>query len=1476
MKYKRLIASILSALMIVPTAVTPVVSAQGENIPVVMAEEVQIPELIANGTGYVEDFEDGTAQENATNQKNGYSYDGLPDGTDNHRNYANIWVGNLGSGSNSFRFASETWFKTMWLNLDLKENGIAKYVAAGYEEADAQEKVEKYLSEDMQLSLRFKSVLGGNDANSTHEEYIRIKGDRANRVSELKVKYANGVAKLYIVSMNSDMSKDEEYLIGEIDVSEANSEWHNVVIVINHESNVYTMNIDGMPITSTPWGRYIPMGTASDEDKTVDSVGSLELGHSWSGWWQSLIIDDLKIEPAVISDEPIEDGITEGIYQISGFENGAVLDDENGGLTLSEITQGAENQKWYIDDVSDKTFRIINSQSGMAVSVSEDDDRSLIQEKVDETSKRQLWEKIPYSLDTGEIHIMNHEIPRLIQVDGGQVNNGATAALWDYESSIHTRWTLKDAGNGFVYLQNGVGTYLQVDQNNSTEAGAKINLWEFLAGNDKLWKISSEGEDLYSISNPTTGEKLVSDDGNIAIASAESANGVWTAESKSIFGKGSYYVFKNTADETELSVSDENKWIVTAKNIAQSLPAVQNVKISGNMKYGEELSVSYDYSSSDNTAEGDSSYNVYVLNSEFDKAENPIESGSAKGGFKFALTEEYTKDKVLAVEIIPQTVNGDEGASVFKYIKPQNGETSAMNVTLTGEKTFSSADLTAIRKGNGAYTSEGKNDSDYIVQISTKDGMANSLGIVPTAWWKTGKLLLDLDKDGVGSVEGNGYLEMDVMFDAPHYFDADCRMIVALNNGTTDFASVRLIGRRMDIVAMNSDGTYRKLYTKTIGADKCFRKWMNFKFYTDGVDKFALAIDDEFVRNDDGGIWLKAAKYACDGPYTVESAAADKIAAVKMGFEWAGMDSALRVANLKVGTYTMPQVNSWSIISAEPQNGELKFGKTNKIDVKVKENETAQGELLLGLYKDDRLISAKKITDIGFDARGVFETTTEFFVPEAEGDYEIRVFAWDEKQRPLCGKYANKQYVEAAFNVANVFSDNMMLQADKPITVWGSAFEEREVEATLTNTETGKTHTAKTVSDGTFSIELPAQEAGGNYTLTVTSGTEEKTYSNIIFGDVYLLAGQSNMEYRICDFTDASTNIKTDTRVDNPNIRLVNMVQIATNGASQPQEKLPEVTGTMWKPMNSENAWTTSAIGYYFAQQLNADTGRPIGLLAFAVGGTGSDTWVENGTLYNNRVYPVRNLELSGILYYQGCADVGKTAEAYSDIMAGIVDDYRKLFNDDDLPFYYAQLARFTNTNHEEIRAGQTWAFDKVANKHNVGYVSTLDEVGNKGFGDSKRGNARNDIHPNGKEEIAGRFALWAKRDIYGEKLDVMGPMYKSMSIVDNTVELEFECTGSLQIMDKDKYGDYKTEELISAGKLNPEKLGCFEIAGSDGRYYEAEAEIFDGNKVRVTSSNVAEPVKVRYAWGAYPEIPNLTDDTGLPSYTFATDCTNR
>lgn len=247
-----------------------------------------------DGISYIENFEGNADNKLAeiSDRTNGWSYDGNSDDNGNHIDKLNLWVGDNGSESdNSLRFASTDWYKTMWLNLDLKENGISKYVDAGYDADIAEEKVTDYLNNSMSLSFKVKFENQGIDSNSTHEQYIRVKGDRYNVITELRLK--DDI--LYLSAMNEDMSQDVLYQIDRVDISSQNNQWHTVTLNINKEDNTYSLIFDGNTFGGTPWGENIPAGIASDEDRSIGSVASMEFGHFWSGWWQCMYLDDITI-----------------------------------------------------------------------------------------------------------------------------------------------------------------------------------------------------------------------------------------------------------------------------------------------------------------------------------------------------------------------------------------------------------------------------------------------------------------------------------------------------------------------------------------------------------------------------------------------------------------------------------------------------------------------------------------------------------------------------------------------------------------------------------------------------------------------------------------------------------------------------------------------------------------------------------------------------------------------------------------------------------------------------------------------------------------------------------------------------------------------------------------------------------------------------------------------------------------------------
>lgn len=463
---------------------------------------------------------------------------------------------------------------------------------------------------------------------------------------------------------------------------------------------------------------------------------------------------------------------------------------------------------------------------------------------------------------------------------------------------------------------------------------------------------------------------------------------------------------------------------------------------------------------------------------------------------------------------------------------------------------------------------------------------------------------------------------------------------------------------------------------------------------------------------------------------------------------------------------------------------------------------------------------------------------------------------------------------------AAVFGNDMILQADKPALIYGKAQRGASVTVRLeSDMGGGVERTASVDADGKWQINIGSFSAGGSYTMTIKDGQDIIKYKNITFGDIWLCTGQSNMDYYMMGGGDTAAELDNPQNIENKDIRILNYWDKGINGAAKPVDNPPS-DGVCWHTASADTVSYCSAVGYYFARGLQEKTGKPVGIINVAVGDTEINRWLPqglkcgsfvstSGSLYNNRIYPLSKINIAGVILYQGEADQYRThlsAEKYSDAMAGLVDNYRKVWGTE-LPFYWAQLARY-KVDESDIREGQRMALSKVSVKKNTGMIVLNDIVGNYEGGS---GSCRDDIHPHDKKTVADRFLRYALRDCHGEEIDVSGPKFKEAKRNGYKLIVSFECEGGLTVLPQERYADKQTDERIERKKINTAVPMEFEIAGSDKKFKAANA-VIDGDSVILTSSEVSAPIYVRYAWGAYPEMPNLTDASGLPTETFTTE----
>jgi sialate O-acetylesterase len=456
----------------------------------------------------------------------------------------------------------------------------------------------------------------------------------------------------------------------------------------------------------------------------------------------------------------------------------------------------------------------------------------------------------------------------------------------------------------------------------------------------------------------------------------------------------------------------------------------------------------------------------------------------------------------------------------------------------------------------------------------------------------------------------------------------------------------------------------------------------------------------------------------------------------------------------------------------------------------------------------------------------------------------------------------------AQLSLPKILGNNMVLQRNQQVPVWGSAKAGDDVIITFNK------QTKKTIADykGNWKIMLDAMQASSKpSTLVVKTTTETIELNNILIGEVWLCSGQSNMEYPMRKL------IKTkmpEGVTDWP----INEVEQAHNK----ELRIFLVERKKMKPDPKHGGWSTaedsalrsfSAVGYFFAKKLYEELKVPIGIVSAAIPGSRIEPWApeeaftalpffqqqtdsthkidgDPGKFYTTMIEPLIPFALKGFLWYQGesnCFLNERLQYAYK--MQALINHWRKVWGNDALPFYYVQIAPFEyskqkgNGGYTEESLPQFWEAQQMILKLlNTGMVSTLDLNANLP-----------DLHPVNKWDIGKRLALCALSKDYGIKnIAAMGPIYRSMIIRSNEIELSFDYVG--------KGLHAKDVELLKG----------FVIAGNDGKFVRAYA-VIKNNKIYVSADGIQHPTNVRFNWNE-GYISNLYNKDGLPAMPFRTD----
>jgi len=447
--------------------------------------------------------------------------------------------------------------------------------------------------------------------------------------------------------------------------------------------------------------------------------------------------------------------------------------------------------------------------------------------------------------------------------------------------------------------------------------------------------------------------------------------------------------------------------------------------------------------------------------------------------------------------------------------------------------------------------------------------------------------------------------------------------------------------------------------------------------------------------------------------------------------------------------------------------------------------------------------------------------------------------------------------VLAQTTLPNFFSDNMVLQQQQLVTIWGTDEPNKKI---TVKGSWGKD--AKVTSDvnGKWKLKLETPIAGGPYTLTV-KGSKEIIFNNILIGEVWLCSGQSNMEMPVKGYNNQPIIGSNETILNsnNNNIRFFNTPRSAS---ITPLEN----SKGEWKFANPSTTGNFSATAYFFAKKIQSVMNVPIGIIQTAWGASTIESWMDKETLasfpnkiipailpdsmpnrtptimYNSMLHPYIGYTIKGMLWYQGEGN-RENAHEYTALSKAMILALRKQWQLGDFPFYFVQIAPFEpgKINSAFLREAQLKTMQIVPN---TGMAVTMD------LGE------RTVIHPAQKEQVGNRLAYWALAKDYQIKgFAFSGPIYKEMQKTNNgKIIVKFDyCDLGLSSFDK--------------------PLSDFEIAGEDKVFYPAEATIQkDKNgQVIVWNDSVKNPVHVRYAFKSWA-VGSLFNVQGLPASSFRTD----
>ena len=463
---------------------------------------------------------------------------------------------------------------------------------------------------------------------------------------------------------------------------------------------------------------------------------------------------------------------------------------------------------------------------------------------------------------------------------------------------------------------------------------------------------------------------------------------------------------------------------------------------------------------------------------------------------------------------------------------------------------------------------------------------------------------------------------------------------------------------------------------------------------------------------------------------------------------------------------------------------------------------------------------------------------------------------------------------QAKVRLPHLIGDNMVIQQQTDVRLWG--WDEPGKTVRVTTSWDSQAVTAKTGKDGHWMVKVKSPKASyAPLSITFDDG-EPTTVGNILSGEVWVCAGQSNMEMPVKGFGMCPVEGYNHHVADAIHSKGVRSVKIPSIMRMQPQEDAQ----CEWRQCSPNTVGEFSATGYFFARLLSRTLDIPVGIIEANKGGSRVESWLtkENLERYtseptdsmgivnfkpqwdyhramlwgNGTFNPILNYTVKGILFYQGCSNVGDPGNQYSERLKLLVEQWRSQFALGDIPFYFVQIAPYESSNadgdwnarlqEQQFRAQQIIPNSSLVCTNDLVYPYELTQ-----------------IHPSQKQPVGERLAFTDLNRDYGfEAINYKSPSFKDMEIRGDSVFIHLQ----------DNYWADAPFEGIEG----------FELAGADKAFHKAQARHFWrpgggywDEAIVITCPEVKKPVAVRYCFRNFM-LGNVRNAAGLPLFPFRTD----